>query len=82
MSRDGVLGVNLLRHTHTQVDIDSVKHSDRLEDTGYRAWERTLTADMDLDSVQTACRANCQSYYTANKECNKYQLIKSNWIHS
>lgn len=78
MARDGLIGVNLVTHTHS--DIESLKLSDRLEEAGLET--HTLAAEMDLDPVQTACLANCQSYYTANKECNKYQLIKSNWIHS
>ena len=77
MSRGGVIGVYLVTHTHTHTHTHM---DDRLKEAGYRFWEHTLTAKMDLESVQsqTACRTNCQSYYTAHKECNKYQLIKSN----
>lgn len=74
------MGVHLMRHT--QSDTERFKRSDRLEEAGHRAWARTLTAEMDLDSVQTARRANCQSHYTANEEFSKYQLIKSNWLYS
>lgn len=63
-----------------QMTEDDVSNTHSLHNTARH--QEAVWAWMDLDRVQPAFLTNCQSHYTADKECNKYQLIKSNWRRS